>query len=192
MTKTFLDEDFLLENKVAQDLFHNVAKDLPIIDYHNHLPPSEIATNRQFENLSQVWLAGDHYKWRAMRTLGIGEDYITGSASDEEKFLKWAETVLYTLRNPLFHWTHLELRRYFDEKDILSPSTAAGIFERCNEKLQGENMGARDLLTHMNVEVVCTTDDPVDSLEYHIAYANEANGPKMFPAFRPDKAILIE
>ena len=192
MTTTYLDEDFLLENKVAQDLFHNVAKDLPIIDYHNHLPPSEIATNRQFENLSQVWLAGDHYKWRAMRTLGIGEDYITGSASDEEKFLKWAETVLYTLRNPLFHWTHLELRRYFDEKDILSPSTAAGIFERCNEKLQGENMGARDLLTHMNVEVVCTTDDPVDSLEYHIAYANEANGPKMFPAFRPDKAILIE
>ncbi|MCI4670690.1 MAG: glucuronate isomerase [Bacteroidia bacterium] len=192
MIKAFLDEDFLLENKVAQVLFHDVVKGLPIIDYHNHLPPDEIASDRQFENLSQVWLAGDHYKWRAMRTVGISEEYITGSASDEQKFLKWAETVPYTLRNPLFHWTHLELRRYFDIEEILSGSSAEGIYKGCNEKLREGSMGARGLLDKMNVEVVCTTDDPIDSLEHHISYAKGKKHIKMYPAFRPDKAIHIE
>ncbi|MEO0899999.1 MAG: glucuronate isomerase [Bacteroidota bacterium] len=192
MVKPFLDEDFLLENKVAQHLYHDVVKDLPIIDYHNHLPPEEVANGRQFKNLSQVWLAGDHYKWRAMRSLGIEEAYITGSASDQEKFMKWAETVPHTLRNPLFHWTHLELRRYFGEEAILSPSTGEGIYERCNNQLQDGTMGARDLLARMKVQVICTTDDPVDSLEHHIAHAQSQADIKMYPSFRPDKAILIE
>ena len=190
--KPFLGDNFLLENKMAEILYHNYAKPQPIIDYHNHLSPSEIANNKQFNNISEVWLYGDHYKWRAMRTLGIDEKYITGDASDKEKFLKWAETVPYTLRNPLFHWTHLELKRYFGVNELLSPATAEKIYEQCNELLQSPEYRTQGLLKKMNVQVVCSTDDPIDNLEHHQAHANKNNSLQLFPAFRPDKAILIE
>lgn len=190
--KSFLDEDFLLENRMAKALYHDFASRQPIIDYHNHLPPNEIAGDKVFPNISQAWLAGDHYKWRAMRTLGIDEAYITGEASDKDKFLKWAETVPHTIRNPLFHWTHLELRRYFGIEDLLSPETAEDIYHRCNEQLVSEGYGAQGLLGKMNVDTVCTTDDPLDSLEHHQAYAAGKPDLQMFPAFRPDKAILID
>ncbi len=190
--KPFLNDHFLLENKTAEILYHDYAKALPIIDYHNHLPPAEIATNKQFENITQAWLYGDHYKWRAMRTLGINETYITGPASDQEKFLKWAETVPYTLRNPLFHWTHLELKRYFGIEELLKPDSAVQIYQQSNDILQGGDHGARDLLSKMNVAVVCTTDDPTDSLEYHQAHRENGHSTRLFPSFRPDKAILIE
>ena len=189
--KPFLDEDFLLDNKMARVLYHDYAKSQPIIDYHNHLPPNEIAGNRQYENITQVWLYGDHYKWRAMRAMGIDERYITGDATDKEKFLKWAEVVPQTIRNPLFHWTHLELKRYFGIDEILRPSSAARIYEACNEQLQDDSYGAQDLLVKMNVEMVCTTDDPVDNLEHHQAHRGNNPAIQMYPAFRPDKAILI-
>ena len=190
--KPFLDADFLLDNRMAQVLYHDYAKHQPIIDYHNHLPPDEIAENKVFENLTQVWLYGDHYKWRAMRTMGVDEKYITGDASDKEKFLKWAETVPFTIRNPLFHWTHLELKRYFGIEAILSPKTAEAIYEKCNELLLQGGFSTHGLLSKMNVEVVCSTDDPIDSLEHHQAHHNSNSALKMYPAFRPDKAILIE
>lgn len=189
--KPFLDENFLLDNKMAEILYHNYAKSQPIIDYHNHLPPNEIAQNKQFQNITEVWLYGDHYKWRAMRTLGVNEEYITGKASDKEKFLKWAATVPYTLRNPLYHWTHLELKRYFDINELLSPKTAEAIYEQCNEQLQSPDFSTQGLLKKMKVEVVCSTDDPIDTLEHHQAHAKSGNSLRMFPAFRPDKAILI-
>jgi glucuronate isomerase len=189
--KPFLDEDFLLENEMARLLYHDYAKPQPIIDYHNHLPPDEIAGNKHYDNITQVWLYGDHYKWRAMRALGVDERYITGEATDREKFLKWAETVPYTMRNPLFHWTHLELKRYFGIDELLRPESAERIYDACNEQLHSNGFGAQGLLAKMNVETVCTTDDPVDNLEHH--QAHRANDPaiKMYPAFRPDKAILI-
>lgn len=189
--KPFLDEDFLLENKMARALYHQYARQQPIIDYHNHLPPDEIAGNKIFENITQVWLYGDHYKWRAMRTLGIDEQYITGEATDKEKFLKWAETVPFTIRNPLFQWTHLELKRYFGIDELLRPETAEQIYDTCNEQLQSEDYGTQGLLAKMNVDTVCTTDDPIDSLEYHQAHRNSQTEVKMFPAFRPDKVLLI-
>lgn len=189
--KPFLDEDFLLDNTMAKVLYHDYASKQPIIDYHNHLPPDEIAENRQFENITQVWLNGDHYKWRAMRTLGIDEQFITGGASDKDKFLKWAETVPYTLRNPLFHWTHLELKRYFNIQDLLKPQSAEAIYNTCNEQLQQNSHSTLGLLEKMKVEVVCTTDDPIDSLEFHKAYHSNNPKIKMYPAFRPDKAIMI-
>lgn len=188
----FLDENFLLQSETARQLYHDYAKQMPIIDYHNHLPPNEIVGDRQFENISKVWLYGDHYKWRAMRTCGVNERFITGDATDLEKFEKWGATVPYTMRNPLYHWTHLELQRYFDEYRLLKADTATGIFHATSEKVNTPQYSVQNLLRKMNVEVVCTTDDPLDSLEYHQAFGREKNGLKMLPAFRPDKFILIE
>ncbi|WP_149913444.1 glucuronate isomerase [Sphingobacterium cavernae] len=187
--RNFLDENFLLQTATAQDLYHNYSKAMPIIDYHNHLIPEQIANNTQFENITQVWLHGDHYKWRAMRTNGVNEKYITGDASDKDKFLKWAETVPYTMRNPLYHWTHLELQRYFGINDLLNPTTAEAIWEQTSEKLATPAYSVRGLLKMMSVEVVCTTDDPIDNLEFHQKFAFENESFKMLPAFRPDKAM---
>ena len=187
--KKFLDENFLLTNKTAQTLYHEYAKKMPIIDYHCHLPPDQIANDHQFDNLTQVWLYGDHYKWRAMRTNGVDESYCTGNKPDVEKFMKWAETVPYTLRNPLYHWTHLELQRYFDVHDILDSHTASKIYEECSAKLQIPEYSVRSLITKMNVKVICTTDDPLDSLEHHRKIAEDNFGVKVLPAFRPDKAM---
>lgn len=190
--KSFLNEDFLLQTETAKRLYHEFAKEMPIIDYHNHLPPQEIAEDKQFENLTQVWLYGDHYKWRAMRTNGIAERYITGVASDAEKFENWAATVPYTMRNPLYQWTHLELQRYFDIADILSPKTANSIYKQCNELLQTSEYSVRNLLRKMNVKVLCTTDDPVDSLEFHQQIQEDGLEISVLPAFRPDKAMAVE
>lgn len=187
--KTFIDDNFLLQTTFAQELYNNYAKNLPIIDYHNHLKPEQIANDTQFENITQVWLAGDHYKWRVMRANGVDEKYITGDATDKEKFIKWAETVPYTMRNPLYHWTHLELLRYFGIQERLNRDTADKIYEITTEKLQRPEYSARGLLKMMNVEVICTTDDPVDNLVYHQQFANEMECFKMVPTFRPDKAM---
>jgi glucuronate isomerase len=188
---SFLSEDFLLKNKFSQQLYHEYAKGLPVIDYHNHLPPAEIATNRKFESISSIWLAGDHYKWRAMRTLGIEEHYITGQATDAEKFNKWAYTLPYTLRNPLFHWSALELKRYFGITDLLSPANSSKIYSTTSEILQEESFRTRGLLERMKVEVVGTTDDPTDDLSHHLAYRKEGLPLGMYPTFRPDKAFAI-
>jgi len=190
--KKFLDEDFLLQTPAARQLYHDFAKGMPVIDYHNHLPPQEIAADKTFENLTQVWLYGDHYKWRAMRANGIDESYCTGSQPDYAKFEKWADTVPYTMRNPLYHWTHLELQRYFDIQDRLSPQTARAIYETCTEKLQTPEYSVRNLLRRMNVQVVCTTDDPTDTLEFHQAIATDGFEIKVLPTFRPDKAMSVD
>jgi glucuronate isomerase len=190
--KEFLDDNFLLLGKTAQRLFHDYAAALPIIDYHCHLPPDEIANNINFKNLTQAWLYGDHYKWRAMRTNGVNEEYVTGSRSDEEKFMQWAATVPYTLRNPLYHWTHLELRRYFSIDQLLSPSTAKNIYDGCTAKLQTPEYAVRNLITKMKVEVVCTTDDPIDSLEHHQQLKQDGYVVKVLPAFRPDRAMNLD
>ena len=190
--KKFLGDDFLLNNKTAEVLYHDYVKQMPIIDYHNHLPPAEIASNKKFSTITEVWLKGDHYKWRAMRANGIPESLITGDSSDKEKFLKWAETVPYTMRNPLYHWTHLELQRYFNVDSLLSLETGEQIFHSTNELLSQDEYSTIGLLKKMNVKVVCTTDEPTDSLEHHISYAKESNGLKMYPAFRPDKLILVD
>lgn len=190
--KPFITEDFLLQSEFAKKLYHDYAKDLPIIDYHNHLPPAEIAGNRVFENISQVWLAGDHYKWRAMRAFGIHEDYITGNASDKEKFLKWAETVPYTVRNPLYHWTHLELQRYFGINELLSAANAEAIYERTSEQLQAASHHTVGLLQGQKVEYVCTTDDPTDNLQHHVKIKKQGTSPNVYPTFRPDKAFAVE
>jgi glucuronate isomerase len=187
--KSFLNEDFLLETETAKRLYHEYAAGLPIIDYHCHLPPDQIADDINFDNLTKVWLLGDHYKWRAMRANGIGEAYITGNKTDYEKFEKWAATVPYTLRNPLYHWTHLELQRYFDIHELLSPTTARKIFDECSEKLQSPEYSVRNLIKKMNVEVVCTTDDPADDLAHHHKIKKDGYGVKVLPAFRPDKAM---
>jgi len=192
MIKAFLDENFLLENRVAEILYHEYAKDQPIIDYHNHLPPGEIVTNKIFKNLTEVWLKGDHYKWRAMRANGINEDYITGKATDKEKFMKWAETVPYTMRNPLYHWTHLELKRYFGIDKILNKDSGAAIYEEASAQLQAESHSSRGLLEQMNVEVICSTDDPIDSLESHQIMRDSDWKIKLFPGFRPDKFVMIK
>jgi glucuronate isomerase len=186
--KKFLDENFLLQTPTAQRLYHEYATGLPIIDYHCHLPPDQIAADLNFTNLSHAWLNGDHYKWRAMRTNGIDEGYITGGKSDFEKFEQWAATVPYTLRNPLYHWTHLELQRYFDIHDILSPKTAKAIYDECTAKLQTPEFSVQGLIKKMNVETICTTDDPLDNLEYHQQMAQN-NVVKLLPSFRPDKAM---
>ena len=190
--KKFLDENFLLNNETARCLYHDYAKDMPIIDYHNHLPPNEIAEDKIFENISKAWLNGDHYKWRAMRAHGVDEKFITGNASDFEKFQAWAETVPYTMRNPLYHWTHLELQRYFDIHDILNGDTAKKIYDESSAKLQKKDYSVRSLLEKMNVKVICTTDDPVDSLEYHQRIKKENWGIRVLPAFRPDKAMNVD
>ena len=190
--KKFVDEHFLLQTPTAQKLYHEFAKSMPIIDYHCHLPPDQIANDTQFENLTQVWLYGDHYKWRAMRTNGVNEEFITGNKSDYEKFEKWAATVPYTLRNPLYHWTHLELQRYFDVHDVLDATTAKKIFDTCTAKLKTKEYSVRNLLRKMNVKVVCTTDDPVDNLEYHKKIKADNIDIKVVPAFRPDKAMNVD
>ena len=187
----FLDENFLLHSKTAQQLYHEFARDLPIIDYHNHLPPEQIAGNINFENLTKAWLYGDHYKWRAMRTNGVNEKYCTGNAGDWEKFQQWAATVPYTLRNPLYHWTHLELQRYFDIEDVLNPDTAKKIYETCTAKLQTPEYSVKALLQKMNIKILCTTDDPVDSLEYHQKIKADGFVIKVLPAYRPDKAMNV-
>ena len=187
--KNFLDQDFLLETNTAKTLYHNFAAKLPIIDYHCHLPPNQIADDSNFKNLTQIWLYGDHYKWRAMRANGIPEKYITGDASDYEKFEKWAETVPYTLRNPLYHWTHLELQRYFDVYDILSPATARKIYDECTGKLQTPEYSVRRLIQKMNVESIGTTDDPLDDLLSHQKIKADGFSVKVLPSFRPDKAM---
>jgi glucuronate isomerase len=189
--KQFLDADFLLKTKTAQRLYHDYASGMPIIDYHCHLPPQQIAEDSNFENITQAWLYGDHYKWRAMRINGVDETYCTGGASDWDKFRKWAETVPYTLRNPLYHWTHLELQRYFDVKEILNPDTAKKIYEECSAKLQTKEYSIRNLLRRMNVKIVCTTDDPADSLEFHEAIRKDRFEISVLPAFRPDEAMNI-
>jgi len=194
----FMDEDFLLSTKAARRLYHDYAEGLPIIDYHCHLPPADIASDARFSNIAQAWLGGDHYKWRAMRANGVVETEITGHASDKASFLAWAKTVPALVGNPLYHWTHLELKRYFGIDEVLDESSAGRIWERCNERIAGHSFGARALLRKMKVVAVCTTDDPADGLEHHAAYANYraasavAGEPVMTPAFRPDKALAIE
>ena len=191
--KEFLDENFVLQTETAQYLYHNHAKHLPIIDYHCHLDPKLIAEDYKFDNLGEIWLAGDHYKWRAMRTNGIAERFCTGKdTSDWEKFEKWAETVPYTMRNPLYHWTHLELKTAFGVTKLLKPETAREIYDECTAKLRTPEFSARGLMKHYNVEAVCTTDDPVDSLEYHIALKKEGFAIKVLPTWRPDKAMAVE
>ncbi|WP_139923359.1 glucuronate isomerase [Hymenobacter sp. DG01] len=190
--KPFLNDDFLLQTATASTLYHEYAKQMPIIDYHNHLLPDQISEDKQFDTITQVWLYGDHYKWRAMRANGIPERYITGAASDWEKFEKWAETVPQTVRNPLYHWTHLELQRYFGITELLNKDSARRIFDQCNEKLQTPEYSVRNLLRRMNVETLCTTDDPADSLEHHRAIRESGFEVQVLPTFRPDKAMAPE
>ncbi|MGO8702377.1 MAG: glucuronate isomerase [Candidatus Brocadiia bacterium] len=192
--RAFITEDFLLQTPAARRLYHDYAESLPIIDYHSHLPAAQIAGDHRFKNLAQIWLTGDHYKWRALRACGVEERFCTGAAPDWEKFQKWAETVPQTLRNPLYHWTHLELLRIFGIGDrLLNPRTAKDIWEECNAKLARQEFSCRGLLRRMNVEVVCTTDDPADSLESHKAIAADASfRVRVLPAWRPDKGLAIE
>ena len=197
--KTFMNKDFLLQTETAQKLFHEQAENLPIIDYHCHLNPKEVAEDHRFSSITELWLGGDHYKWRAMRSNGVDEKYITGNASDWEKFQKWAETMPYCMRNPLYHWTHLELRTAFGINKLLNANTAREIFEECNEKLKEPGFSARGLMQRYKVEVVCTTDDPADTLEYHKAYADNVQCSminvqctKVLPTWRPDKAMAID
>jgi glucuronate isomerase len=191
--KAFMDDGFLLNNKTAEALYRDYAKDAPIIDYHCHLNPKEIAEDKKYRNITELWLGGDHYKWRAMRASGVEEKYITGDAADKEKFLKWAQTIPCCIGNPLYHWTHLELKRYFNIDKLLSRDTAEEIWERCNEILASGQLSARDLIKRSNVRVICTTDDPADTLEYHQAIAaDETFQIRVLPAFRPDRAINID
>ncbi len=191
--KKFLDENFLLQSETAQRLYHDHAASQAIIDYHCHLIPSMVADDHQFKTLTEIWLGGDHYKWRAMRTNGIDEKYCTGKdTSDWEKFEKWAETVPYTMRNPLYHWTHLELKTCFGVEKLLSPKTAREIYDECTAKLQTPEYSARNLMIKYNVETVCTTDDPIDSLEHHIKTKNDNFAVQMLPTWRPDKAMAVE
>ncbi len=186
---SFITENFLLNSEQAVNLYHQYAKDLPILDYHNHLSAKQIAENKPINNLTEAWLNGDHYKWRAMRANGIEEHFITGSASLEERFDKWAETVPYTLRNPLFHWTQLELKRYFGIDDILQPSTAKAIYKKANEVLAHKTPA--QVLEEMKVEVICTTDDPTDDLQYHKQIAKGNFYTKVLPTFRADQLFRI-
>jgi glucuronate isomerase len=191
--KEFINEDFLLQNDVARALYHDHSSGMPIIDYHCHLSPEAIANDRRFEDLGQLWLEGDHYKWRAMRANGVDEKFITGKeTSFREKYDRWAETVPFTMRNPLYAWTHLELKRVFGVSRILKPGTAAEIWEECSDLLRQPEYSARGLMRKFNVETVCTTDDPVDSLEYHKAIREDGFGIKVLPAWRPDKAMAVE
>jgi glucuronate isomerase len=190
--KDFIDENFLLSNDIAVTLYHRYAKDMPIIDYHCHLSPKEIDENKRFKNIVEVWLYGDHYKWRAMRANGIEEKYITGSASDYEKFLAWAKTVPMTIGNPLYSWTHLELRRFFGIEEILNEKSAPSIWEKTNALLNDESFSVRNIIKKFNVKVICTTDDPVDSLEHHQNLKKDPNfETKVLPSFRPDKGLEI-
>ena len=190
--KPFIHENFLLQSETAQHLFHDHAKKLPIIDYHCHLNPQEVASDHKFRSITELWLGGDHYKWRALRTNGVAEKFITGDASDWDKFQKWAETMPYCMRNPLYHWTHLELKTCFGIDKVLNPQTAREIYDECNEKLASPEFSARNLMLHYNVEAVCTTDDPVDSLEYHKQIRESGFKVKVLPTWRPDMAMTVE
>ncbi|RZM17937.1 MAG: glucuronate isomerase, partial [Pedobacter sp.] len=185
-------EDFLLNSKTAQILYNDYAKDLPIIDYHNHLPPQEIAENKKFSNLTEIWLKGDHYKWRGMRALGVNEDLITGDRSDEEKFLAWAKIVPATVRNPLFHWTHMELKDPFGINSYLNADSGKEIYAHCNDLLQQDGFSTQGLLSHYKVKMVGTTDDPCDDLKYHRQLSESDFTTKVKPSFRPDKALMID
>lgn len=191
--KNFMDDNFLLSNETSIKLYHDYAKDMPIYDYHCHLNPKEIWEDKCYNNITEVWLYGDHYKWRAMRANGVDEKFITGDADDYEKFQKWAETLPYTLGNPLYHWTHLELRRYFDVYDLLNKDTAPTIWKQTNDKLKQEGFSARGLIKRSNVKLICTTDDPLDDLKYHEKISKlDDFDVKVLPAFRPDKGIGID
>ncbi|MBQ4128095.1 MAG: glucuronate isomerase [Alistipes sp.] len=190
--KQFNDSNFLLQTPTAERLYHDHASKVPIIDYHCHLNPEYVANDHRFRNLSDIWLAGDHYKWRAMRTNGVEERFCTGDSSDWEKFEKWAETVPYTMRNPLYHWTHLELKTAFGVEKLLNPSTAREIYDHCSALLQQPEYSARGIMQRYNVEVVCTTDDPIDSLEHHIKCREDGFSCKVLPTWRPDKAMAVE
>jgi glucuronate isomerase len=189
--KKFINEDFLLHTKAAIRLYHEYAEDEPILDYHNHLPPRDIAENRRFNDLFEIWLEGDHYKWRAMRTNGVREEYCTGDAAPYDKFLAWARTVPHTLRNPLYHWTHLELKRYFDIDELLDETSAPRIWQQANERLATPEYSAQGLLQQFKVRALCTTDDPADELTYHEALANSEFSTRVYPTFRPDKALNV-
>lgn len=188
----FIHDHFLLRTKTAERLYHEIAEKLPIIDFHNHLIPKYMAEDRVFDTIGQLWLEGDHYKWRAMRSNGINEKFITGASSDWEKFKSWADTVPQTIRNPLYHWTHLELARYFDEYTILGPETAKGIYERCNEKVKSKAYSTRNLLRKMNVELLCTTEDPTDDLDHYKSMKNDFKDIKVTTSFRPDNVLNIK
>ncbi|MDE0838200.1 MAG: glucuronate isomerase [Kiritimatiellae bacterium] len=192
--KSFIHDNFLLETDAAAELYHTYAADLPIFDYHCHLPPAEIASDQRYENMTQLWLAGDHYKWRAMRSNGIDEAYCTGGAPDKEAFMKWAETVPALLRNPLYHWTHIELKRFFGIEDLLlGPDTAEHIWETCNARLQDADFSARGMMQQSNVKLVCTTDDPVDDLQDHRSIAQDDTFDiPVLPAWRPDRALALD
>ncbi|PKM93965.1 MAG: glucuronate isomerase [Firmicutes bacterium HGW-Firmicutes-1] len=191
--KKFMNQDFLLINETSKVLYHKYAKAMPICDYHCHLSAKEIAIDKKYRNITELWLGGDHYKWRVLRSNGIDEDYITGDQSDYDKFLKWAETVPEAIGNPVYHWTHLELQRYFGINETLSPKTAEMIWNKCNAQLTSGEITARSLIKSSNVKVICTTDDPLDSLEYHRVIAEDKSFEvKVLPTFRPDKAINIE
>ncbi len=190
--KAFLDENFLLETPTAQLLYHDHVKNLPIIDYHCHLDPKLIAKNHRFKNITELWLSGDHYKWRLMRANGVDEQFITGDASDWDKFMKFAEAIPYTMRNPMYHWTHMELQRVFGIDKLLSPKTATEIYDKCNKMLQQDGFTARGLMKKFKVEVVCTTDDPCDTLTYHDQIKDSDFDIKVLPTWRPDKSLAVE
>lgn len=191
--KEFMNKDFLLHSETAKTLYHEYAKNMPIYDYHSHLSAKEIAQNKKFKTITEAWLSGDHYKWRAMRSFGISEEYITGNADDKEKFNKWARIMPYLIGNPLYHWTHLELKRYFKVEELLSLETAEYIYDTCNKKLAEDEFSVKALIEKSNVKVLCTTDDPVDSLSYHEEIAKDKEfKTKVLPTFRPDKGIHIE
>lgn len=191
--KAFMDKDFLLQTDVAKKLYHDYAAKMPILDYHCHINPREIAEDRQFENITQVWLGGDHYKWRFMRSCGVEERYITGDASDKEKFMKWAECLGKAIGNPLYHWSHLELKAYFDFNGALSAKNAEEVWELCNKRLADPSMSVRNIIRKSNVTLICTTDDPIDSLEWHKMIAEDPTFDiQVLPAWRPDKAMNLE
>jgi glucuronate isomerase len=193
MMADFLTEDFLLQTETARLLYHNHAAKMPIYDYHCHIAPQQIAEDKRFENLTQIWLYGDHYKWRAMRTNGVNEKYITGDASDYEKFKKWAQTVPYTLRNPLYHWTHLELKKPFGiTGKLLNADTAKEIYEKCSSMLKTDEFSCRNIIRKANVKVICTTDDPIDSLEHHQKIKSDGFEVSVYPTWRPDKGMAVE
>jgi glucuronate isomerase len=188
---SFIHDEFLLTTKAARRLFHNFAEGQPILDYHCHLPPKDVAENRRFRNLFEIWLEGDHYKWRAMRANGVDEQFCTGSADPYQKFLAWARTVPFTLRNPLYHWTHLELKRYFGIDELLDEQSAPRVWEQANAALAGDALSAHGILGKFSVRAVCTTDDPTDDLAYHRAIAASGLKTRVFPTFRPDKSLNV-
>ena len=192
MKRPFITDRFLLSTDAAVELYETYARNEPIIDYHCHLPPGEIAGDVRFENLAQVWLAGDHYKWRLMRANGVAERFCTGDASDREKFQAWAETMPRTPGNPIYHWTHLELKRYFGITKLLNPESAKHIYDTCSQMLKTSEFSARNLMRKMNVKLICTTDDPLDSLEHHQKIKADGFEIKVCPAWRPDKAMAAE